>query len=588
MNRAITALLLMAGVAFAGGPVTPPGVQIGGSIPSDGNFMMYTNGVLWDSGITDSTLNPVPDISGKIDTIILNGTTITTATGSVDLGGYVVNVKSFGAMGDDDGAGNGTDDTAAIQSAIDASEANLLPLYFPPGIYKITDTLTLVPTADGTVVYGAGQTRTTIQQYTTGKSGLVIDSSVGGNLYEGLTVRDIKFKGLDETGVGLHVAGGEGSLARCFIQGIICSGWGTGCLMDDTDQSMIIGAYFSGNGVGLEVDGNSNAMNIMNSLCNDNTSAGFNILNGTGVSIISCDLGNSNHAAPQLAISNPRTYIQGCNFEVHNDASCIIVTNNTQLTVDSCNFVKIAAATWTNPPICLAEGAINTDIPILYVRNNLIEGTTDTDTPFVRRWGDDIQVHGSPRRFVTDGADNKELIEYVTGVYPAITEIKDRRHISPFPIAYQTVVPEEQTTAQIYWKVDSNGAGEDDLVAVYATDQAAWASSSLLNNKILEAGNTWSADQNFTTINIAANENIVMGAASDIIVSTGYGCRIGYASAQNANDPKMVFFEASAPVDQPEQIADATDAATAISQLNLLLAAMRELGLIKDGTSDTL
>jgi hypothetical protein len=59
-----------------------------------------------------------------------------------------------------------------------------------------------------------------------------------------------------------------------------------------------------------------------------------------------------------------------------------------------------------------------------------------------------------------------------------------------------------------------------------------------------------------------------------IVTDTTTGTKIGTATTQ-----KLGFFNAT-PVVQQAAVADATDAATAITQLNDLLAAMRTLGLI--------
>ena len=82
------------------------------------------------------------------------------------------------------------------------------------------------------------------------------------------------------------------------------------------------------------------------------------------------------------------------------------------------------------------------------------------------------------------------------------------------------------------------------------------------------------------------NHNFVTGAgkinykdsvitdAGNIEVGTTTGTKIGTATTQ-----KIAFYN-STPVVQPNAVADATDAATAITQLNALLAHMRTLGLI--------
>jgi hypothetical protein len=63
-------------------------------------------------------------------------------------------------------------------------------------------------------------------------------------------------------------------------------------------------------------------------------------------------------------------------------------------------------------------------------------------------------------------------------------------------------------------------------------------------------------------------------STKDIVTDTTTGTKIGTATTQ-----KLGFFNAT-PVVQQAAVADATDAATAITQLNDLLAAMRTLGLI--------
>jgi hypothetical protein len=62
--------------------------------------------------------------------------------------------------------------------------------------------------------------------------------------------------------------------------------------------------------------------------------------------------------------------------------------------------------------------------------------------------------------------------------------------------------------------------------------------------------------------------------ASNIQVGTTTGTKIGTATTQ-----KLGFYNAT-PVVQPTAVADATDAATVITQLNALLAKLRTLGLI--------
>lgn len=63
-------------------------------------------------------------------------------------------------------------------------------------------------------------------------------------------------------------------------------------------------------------------------------------------------------------------------------------------------------------------------------------------------------------------------------------------------------------------------------------------------------------------------------AAKQLSDGSPDGTKLG----QGATD--LVGFYGATPVDQPALVADATDAATAISQLNLVIDALVELGLM--------
>jgi hypothetical protein len=65
----------------------------------------------------------------------------------------IISAKDLGVIGD-----GVTDDTAAIQAAINYAYANKLSLYFPAGIYLISSVITLTTQAftDSLVIYGAG------------------------------------------------------------------------------------------------------------------------------------------------------------------------------------------------------------------------------------------------------------------------------------------------------------------------------------------------------------------------------------------------------------------------------------------------
>lgn len=90
----------------------------------------------------DSSLLPAIGASNAYQTIRVKSDG--SAFESVDDG--FLNVKQFGATGD-----GVTDDTAAIQAAIDAALPNGIPLFFPVGVYNFTN-LTL-PITEGRISY---------------------------------------------------------------------------------------------------------------------------------------------------------------------------------------------------------------------------------------------------------------------------------------------------------------------------------------------------------------------------------------------------------------------------------------------------
>jgi len=93
--------------------------------------------------------------------------------------------------------------------------------------------------------------------------------------------------------------------------------------------------------------------------------------------------------------------------------------------------------------------------------------------------------------------------------------------------------------------------------------------------QVAPAGSSGTAQNALATaLTIAASKVITVADTYDLAVGTSTGTKIGTATTQ-----KLGFWNA-APVVQPTAVADATDAATVITQLNALLAHMRTIGLI--------
>jgi len=95
---------------------------------------------------------PAAGVSGRLARVTdaVRGLWLDQGTQWIALAGEVVNVKEFGATGD-----GVTDDTTALQAAINAAQAVGATVLLPPGTYKITASLTLP--GDNTHLRGMGQ-----------------------------------------------------------------------------------------------------------------------------------------------------------------------------------------------------------------------------------------------------------------------------------------------------------------------------------------------------------------------------------------------------------------------------------------------
>jgi hypothetical protein len=87
--------------------------------------------------------------------------------------------------------------------------------------------------------------------------------------------------------------------------------------------------------------------------------------------------------------------------------------------------------------------------------------------------------------------------------------------------------------------------------------------------------NTFTNADNFERLNVRWNSNeAIIDAQAGIGGGTLRGIKLGSAATS------LLGFYGATPVVRPAAVADATDAATAISQLNAVLARLRSLGLI--------
>jgi hypothetical protein len=164
-----------------------------------------------------------------------------------------LNAKWFGAAGD-----SATDDTAAIQSALDTGQ----PVFVPAGTYKVTDTLRLKE--NGQMIRGAGRFRTVIKNTSNAKPllhfGDLTDSASTGYALS-CTARDFSLEGNPSTVEGLALLGilddvaTWGSVSRaCLLEGIRVTGIGSGpALRVSAWTPTVIGCEFWNSKQGIKI-----------------------------------------------------------------------------------------------------------------------------------------------------------------------------------------------------------------------------------------------------------------------------------------------------------------------------------------------
>lgn len=119
-------------------PFTPEGVDPNNSYVLTCIDRVNTNYKAAIAAIPGVDLTLRPDLNTNIANTNTNTGNIATLTTKMNNSYTTINVKDYGAIGD-----NINDDTTSIQNAIDATSTDYGILYFPKGQYKITRTLNI-------------------------------------------------------------------------------------------------------------------------------------------------------------------------------------------------------------------------------------------------------------------------------------------------------------------------------------------------------------------------------------------------------------------------------------------------------------
>lgn len=256
---------------------------------------------------------PDGEIRDQILTFTQTGTGATERTVNSKLKD-VVSVKDFGAVGD-----GVTDDTAAIQAAIDAASA----VYFPEGTYIITDTLTC---SNAVRLYGDGQNISIIDNTTNDNVAIDLQSP-----YSSMCDLRVNHGITDSTTYAIHVNGAHHTtINRCRIIGASL-GFGGILLGDETGSGSTTDAYLSSvrdtevrNFVDINVRINSTGTLITLEDCHiGSTVDGCHgvVINSDGVHIINGQIGANNTGGDCIRVDNQQSgdqtgpTIEGITFE---------------------------------------------------------------------------------------------------------------------------------------------------------------------------------------------------------------------------------------------------------------------------------
>lgn len=236
------------------------------------------------------------------------------------ISGAPLNVKDFGAVGD-----GTTDDTAAIQAAINAVTSTQRTVYIPGGTYKVTSTLTIPIEM---TIYGTNRAGTNINY---DGSGAAITTTADGtpNLSR-ICLSGFGIYNVGSGTIGINFDNVQDSLvsnvtiADFSLHGIYCA----------NGYNNVFEQIQSTNGYGIYLGLEANANFIQQSTFLNNVNSGIFVGGGRANNIIGCDFEGNQYGvqvsgAPS-GIGTKSLLIQGCYFEA-NTVYEIIVEKHTAL-----------------------------------------------------------------------------------------------------------------------------------------------------------------------------------------------------------------------------------------------------------------
>lgn len=274
-------------------------------------------------------------------------------------------VKDYGAKGD-----GVTNDTAAVQAALNYIVANGGALHFPAGIYLVSATLACGKITSGKQVriYGDGGALTQIKA-TAAVTGAVLkisDLSLMPGYSGSVWISDLGIvgAGIATTGFGFKAT----DMVHSHLERIFVTGCGVGIDLEGGICNDLSECFAYGNGIGFNVHswssggfaGHPNIHNLLNCKAKDNPTWGIQLDGGRMLNILNADIegngtaGNAATGAVRIGANvnaeSPSTDGPGLTMRDSwieaNAGGAAIVFESGVNTIDRCFFVANAGATY--------------------------------------------------------------------------------------------------------------------------------------------------------------------------------------------------------------------------------------------------
>jgi hypothetical protein len=278
-----------------------------------------------------------------------------------------IDVRDYGAACDWNGS-TGTDDTAAIQAAIDAAESGNIRRVLISGRCKITAPIEIQAINLGIELFGRGPSVSELYQATAAENAInVMDPPV-------LIVASRKKVKLSRfrisgvgagtsTGIGLRVydlTGGAGTYNGGFFtaEDLEIIGFSVGVDFRSWDNSRFVGVEMNTNATGLIIEDCTKTVTFLNCNVVNSTVQQIDIIstNGQGsVLFIGCDIGGAASGSQIDVKTAGDTTFMSCNFErVGTGSNAAIEQTAGRLSVYDCTFL---GDTSTKPAVLWASTA---------------------------------------------------------------------------------------------------------------------------------------------------------------------------------------------------------------------------------------